>query len=134
MGFYLLSGLLLHTGLGLFPTLAAAKLVSQSRPFYGYTNTPKYLRFMSALFPISGITSLQHTDSSEHLRLSRTLEHSAVLISFAFSVSSGEDRIPIKDCASHAEDVLYKQDSFLLRPSFLSWPIALLCSPHPFCP
>ena len=45
---YFLSRLLLHMGLGPAPTLAAAKLVPQSRPFYGYTNTLEYLCFMSA--------------------------------------------------------------------------------------
>ena len=82
----MLSGLLLHMGLGLDPTLAAAKLTPQRRPFYISTNTPKYLRLMSTSFPISGITSLQHTDASEHLRLSRTLENFAVLIFFASSI------------------------------------------------
>ena len=33
---------------------------------YGYTNTPAYLRFMSASFPISDITSIQHTDAPEY--------------------------------------------------------------------
>ena len=82
----MLSGLLLHMGLGLAPTLAAAKLTPQRQPYYIYTNTPKYLRLKSTSFPISGIMSLQHTDASEHIRLSRTLEHFAVLIFFASSI------------------------------------------------
>ena len=65
-GFYFLSGLLLYMGLGPAPTLSAAKMPPQSRLFYGYTNTFEYLRFMSASFLISGITSIQHTDARKN--------------------------------------------------------------------
>lgn len=49
---------------------------------------------------------------------------------FAFSFLFGRDRISIKDCASHAEDVIYKHDLFLCQHCFTlqsSYFLPLVC-------
>ena len=66
MGLYFSSGFLLYMGPESDPTLAAAKIVPQSRPFYEYTNTPECLYSMLASFPISDTMSIHHTNGLEH--------------------------------------------------------------------
>ena len=111
MGFYFLSGLLLYMGFEPAPTLSTAKMPPQSRPFYRYTNTPEYLRFMSASFPISGITIQMHLNIVSRHFLFSALQTFSILF--------------------EGEPYLSRFAHLIFRLCYLDF--GLLCRPYPSC-